>query len=220
MRKKVQRLQRGRKIRDSIRLAAPRGISPGLLTIPIIRFSGRFPDTGVVVQQLHATAQFAAIRAGDLDVGLTWERPSSDRGLHARRVYSENLGAVLPKRLVPDQQNSGSIPLALLSGLKWLCEPRSSNPAWHDAILTVFQRNRCSITPWEFAEFNDGERLSSELIGGSAFSLSSSPLSRPRANALTWVRLENNPLIQSTWAIWSAEHIRPEISAFVDIIGD
>jgi DNA-binding transcriptional LysR family regulator len=189
----------------AIRLGIPLELPPSVLPPILARFSRDFPDVRVVPRHFSTAAQFAALRAHELDIALVRERPA---GLEfdAMPVVRENLGILIATTMAEQLGRPDGIPLDALRTLEWVGFPRSGSPAWYDELIAIFRTHGVDVSP-----FTDDEQpliAAVKLVGvssGQAFALAPLAWHHPLPDGITWSPLQGNPIIRHTWAVWPAE---------------
>jgi DNA-binding transcriptional LysR family regulator len=107
-----------------LRLGVPLELPPDLLAKPFADLAKACPDTRVSARHLSTVAQFAALRSGELDVGLVREHPIGP-DLDAVRVVDEPLGVLLAAGIAGERAGATGVRLEALAGLDWVGFPRA-----------------------------------------------------------------------------------------------
>ncbi len=103
----------------------------GLLPRLYRRFRERYPDVSLVLSELSTAEQVAALRAGQLHVGLA-RAPVGDEGLVAEPLAEEPLLAALPRG--HPLAARPAIRLRELAGEPFVLFPRQPRPGWIDVV--------------------------------------------------------------------------------------
>jgi NAD(P)-dependent dehydrogenase (short-subunit alcohol dehydrogenase family) len=91
------------------------------------------PGHPVSARHLSTAAQFSALRADELDVGLVREHPIGP-DLDAVPAVDEPLAVLLAAGVASERAGPDGIRLEALAGLDWVGFPRSGSPAWFDQL--------------------------------------------------------------------------------------
>ncbi|HYN10078.1 MAG TPA: LysR family transcriptional regulator [Vicinamibacterales bacterium] len=114
------------------------GFASSVVFTPVLQafqaFSARYPDVEFQLREMHSGAQFEALRAGTIDVGLLRDSPG-DEDLVKEAIIRESFIAVLParhrlaahSRVAPRQ----------LAKEPFILFPREIAPTLHDQIAAV-----------------------------------------------------------------------------------
>lgn len=105
-----------------LRLGIPLELSPGFLTRPLAALADAYPETRVEPRHMSTAEQVAALRAGELDIGLLRERPSGG-DLDAIKVMEERLGVLLAAERAAELSSPEGVRLDSLAGLHWIGFP-------------------------------------------------------------------------------------------------
>lgn len=198
-----------------LRLGVPMELPPDLLQSALEQFAANCPDTRVMPRHLSTAAQISALRSREIDVGLLRERPSPEE-FDAMLVVRENLGVLLASELAAALIGSHGIRLDALTGLQWLCFPRSNSPAWHDEITAILRSHGVDLgpPPPEDQQLIAEVKLAAVTAGGS-FALA--PVNWPHQipESVTWSPLVGHPLVRRTWVAWPANSRRRDIGQLV-----
>lgn len=173
------------------------------------------PDTKVQARHLSTAQQLAALRAGELDLGLLRERPGGDL-FDAMLVTREELGVLLSANQASELTRAGGVPLDALGGLEWLAFPRSDSPAWYDELTAILRSHGLDLR----TDAPDGQRLIAEVklaavSAGRAFALAPANWSQPIPDGVAWAPLAGRPLVRRTWAVWAAESRRRDLGRLI-----
>jgi len=109
-------------------------LGPALLRLAVPRLSQTCPQVQVLPQSLSTPDQLDALRAGRLDVGLTWA-PSLGSELAAMLIADEPLLAALPVDHPLAQHNQ--LHRADLDDLPLILWHRETNPRLYDKVTTA-----------------------------------------------------------------------------------
>ncbi len=121
-----------------LRLGVPMELPSDLLQSALAKFTANCPDIRVMPRHLSTAAQVSALLGGEIDVGLLRERPAPEE-LDAMVVVRENFGVLLASELAAGLIGAHGVRLDALTGLQWLCFPRSDSPAWHDEVTAILR---------------------------------------------------------------------------------
>jgi DNA-binding transcriptional LysR family regulator len=198
-----------------LRIGIPLELPPDLLSRALVDLADAYPVTRVQARHLSTSAQLAALRSGDLDLGLLREHPSG-QDLDAMLVVEERLGVLLAKELAVKLAGPDGIRLDALAGLEWVGFPRSGSPAWYDALTAILRSHGIDLGP----EPPEGQSLIAEVklaaVGaGRAFTLAPPDWSQPLPESVTWSPLVGHPLVRRTWAVWPAGSHRRDLGHLI-----
>jgi DNA-binding transcriptional LysR family regulator len=198
-----------------IRLGIPLELDPDVLPRALARFSAKFPEARVVPRQLSTSAQFAALRADMLDVGLLRARPAGTE-FDAMLVSRENLGILIASEVADEFAGQDGVALDALHGLKWVGFPRAGSPAWFDELTSILRSHGIDVGPPvpDDLELIVAMKFAS-VSSGHAFALSPRRRTDQLPEAIAWAPLVGNPLVRRTWAVWLASSRRRDIGHFV-----
>jgi DNA-binding transcriptional LysR family regulator len=196
-------------------LGIPLEFPAALLSPALAELAQACPDVKVQVRQLSSAQQLAALRAGELDVGLVRERPSGEE-FDAMLVIREELGVLLPAELAAELAGPDGVALDALGGLEWLSFPRSDSPAWHDELTAILRSH--GLDPGAAAP--EGQRLVAEVklaavSAGRAFALAPPDWSLPIPAGVSWAPLAGRPVVRRTWAVWAAHSRRRDLGRLI-----
>jgi len=197
-----------------LRVGVPLELPPDLLPSAL----ARLPDTRVQARHLSSVAQVAALRAGELDVGLVRERPAGP-DLDAVLVAEENVGVLLAAELA--EKLGSPVRLEELAGLDWFAFPRAGSPAWYDELAAILRSHGLDVGP----EVPEEQRLIVELkipavSAGTAYAFAPPEWPYPLPDTVRWVPLAGTPLVRRTWAVWPATSRRRDVAEFVAALED
>ncbi|MEU4474846.1 LysR family transcriptional regulator [Micromonospora sp. NPDC023888] len=212
----VTAVARHTSVGDSVlRLGIPLELPTDLLSRPLADLAVAYPDTRVQARHMSTAAQVAALRAGDLDVGLVRERPIGP-DLDAVLVVEERLGVLLSSEQAAKITGPDGIRLDALAGLSWVGFPRSGSPAWYDELTAILRSHGLDLGPAapEGQELIPAVKLAA-VTAGAAFALAPPNWSPPIPDPVTWSPLVGHPLVRRTWAAWSADSHRRDLGRFV-----
>jgi DNA-binding transcriptional LysR family regulator len=198
-----------------LRLGIPLELPADLLSAALDDLARAYPATRVHARHLSTAAQLAALRAGELDVGLVREHPHGSE-LDAMLVVQERLGVLVAAGHATELAGPDGIGLAALAGLDWLGFPRSGSPAWYDEITAILRSHGIDPGP----EPPAGQELIAEVklaaVGaGHAFAMAPPNWPQPIPPSVTWVPLVGHPIVRRTWAVWPANSHRRDVGHFV-----
>jgi DNA-binding transcriptional LysR family regulator len=197
-----------------LRVGVPLELPPDLLPTAL----ARLPDTRVQARHLSSVAQVAALRAGELDVGLVRERPAGP-DLDAALVVTEDVGVLLATDLA--EKLGSPVRLEELAGLEWFAFPRAGSPAWYDELAAILRSHGLDVGP----EVPEEQRLIVELkipavSAGGAYAFAPPGWPYPLPDAVRWVPLAGNPIVRRTWAVWPSTSHRRDVAEFVAALED
>ncbi|MEU4524890.1 LysR family transcriptional regulator [Amycolatopsis sp. NPDC024027] len=197
-----------------LRVGVPLELPPELLPSAL----ARLPDTRVQARHLSSVAQVAALRAGELDVGLVRERPPGP-DLDAALVVTEDVGVLLATDLA--EKLGSPVRLENLAGLEWFAFPRAGSPAWYDELAAILRSHGLDVGP----EVPEEQRLIVELkipavSAGGAYAFAPPGWPYPLPDTVRWVPLAGNPIVRRTWAVWPATSRRRDVAEFVAALED
>jgi DNA-binding transcriptional LysR family regulator len=200
---------------DVIRLGIPLELAADVLPRALAKFAAESPKTRVVPRHLSTTAQFAALRSDELDVGLVRERPAGSE-FDALLVANENLGVLLKSELAARLVGPDGVRLDDLGALQWVGFPRSASPAWFDELTGILHSHGIDIG----APAPDDQELIAAVkftavSGGQAFALAPENQLGPLPDNLTWAPLVGQPVVRRTWVVWLADSRRRDIADLV-----
>ena len=203
-----------------LRLGVPLELPPDLLATPFADLAKACPDTRVSARHLSTAAQFAALRAGELDVGLVREHPIGP-DLDAVAVVDEPLGVLLAAGLVGERAGTEGVRLEALAGLDWVGFPRSGSPAWYDQLTGTMRGHGIEVgaPPAEGQAFLPEVKLTG-VASGHAFAFAPRNWSVPIPEHVVWVPLVGDPLVRRTWAVWPAASRRRDVGRLVAALED
>jgi DNA-binding transcriptional LysR family regulator len=201
-----------------LRVGVPLELPPELLPAALARLAEAFPDTRVQARHLSSVAQVAALRAGELDVGLVRERPAGP-DLDAQLVVSENVGVLLAADLA--EKLGSPVRLEDLAGLEWFAFARAGSPAWYDELTATLRSHGLDVGP----EVPEEQRLIVELkipavSAGGAYAFAPPEWPYPMPDTVRWLPLAGNPIVRRTWAVWPATSHRRDLAEFVAALED
>lgn len=198
-----------------LRLGIPLEFPFGLLRPALAELGEDWPETKVQARHLSTAEQLAALKAGELELGLLRERPRDER-LDAMLVAREELGVLLSADQASESAGADGVPLEALGRLEWLAFPRSDSPAWYDELTAILRSHGLG----RFTEAPAGQRLIPEVklaavSAGRAFALAPPNWSQPIPNGVAWAPLACHPLVRRTWAVWPADSRRRDLGRLI-----
>ncbi|WP_439377926.1 LysR family transcriptional regulator [Amycolatopsis lexingtonensis] len=203
---------------DVLRVGVPLELPPELLPSALARLAAAYPETRVQARHLSSVAQVAALRAGELDVGLVRERPPGP-DLDAVLVVAEDVGVLLAADLA--EKLGSPVRLEHLAGLEWFAFARAGSPAWYDELAAILRSHGLDVGP----EVPEEQRLIVELKipavnAGGAYAFAPPEWPYPLPDTVRWVPLAGNPIVRRTWAVWPAASHRRDLAEFVAALED
>ncbi|MEO3761094.1 LysR family transcriptional regulator [Mycobacterium sp. B14F4] len=200
-----------------LRLGIPSELPPTMLPGTLARFAAGCPDTRVVTTYLSTAAQFTALRADQLDLGLVRERPPGsefDTMLAAR----ERLGVLISSETATEYAGADGISLEALDGMEWVGFARTQAPAWFDELTAIFHAHGIDVgrpAPDDH-DLIPAVKLMGVGSGGSrAFALAPANWPHPIPTGICWMPLVGHPLVRRTWLAWPAASRRRDLGHFV-----
>lgn len=196
-----------------LRVGVPLELPPELLPSALARLAEAYPETRVQARHLSSVAQVAALRAGELDVGLVRERPPG-LDLDAVLVVAEDVGVLLAAELA--EKLGSPVRLEDLAGLEWFAFARAGSPAWNDELAAILRSHGLDVGP----EVPEEQRLIVELkipavSSGGAYAFAPPEWPYPMPDTVRWVPLAGRPIVRRTWAVWPAASHRRDLASFV-----
>jgi DNA-binding transcriptional LysR family regulator len=203
-----------------LRLGIPLELPADLLVKPLADVAAAYPATRVEARHLSTAAQFTALRAGELDVGLVREHPAG-QDLDAMLVVEERLGVLLAAGQYERLAEPGGTRLDALAGLDWVGFPRSGSPAWYDELTAIFRSHGLDPGP----PAPGGQELIADVklaavTAGQAFALAPPQWPRPLPETVVWSPLAGHPLVRRTWVVWPAGSRRRDVGLLVAVLGN
>ncbi|MEQ7010844.1 LysR family transcriptional regulator [Actinopolymorpha sp. B17G11] len=198
-----------------LRLGIPLELPTGLLSPPIAGLAVAFPGTKVQALHMSTAAQFAGLRAGEIDVGLVREHLIG-HDLDAVLVVEEPLGVLLTTDLAAKIAGPGGVRLDALAGLSWTGFPRSGSPAWYDELVAIMRSH--GLEPGPVAP--DGQELIADVklaavAAGGSFAFAPPNWAQPIPGSITWSPLLGHPAVRRTWAAWLGSSHRRDLAHLV-----
>ncbi len=203
-----------------LRLGLPLELPPDLLAKPFADLAKACQDTRVSARHLSTTAQFAALRAGELDLGLVREHPIGP-DLDAVPVVDEPLGVLLAIGVVGERAGPDGVRLEALAGLDWIGFPRAGSPAWYDQLTGTMRGHGIEVGPPPPLDqaFLPEVKLTG-VASGRAFAFAPPNWSVPIPEHVVWVPLVGDPIVRRTWAVWPASSRRRDVGRLVAALED
>lgn len=203
-----------------LRLGIPLELPGDLLVKPLADVAAAYPATRVRARHLSTSAQLAALRAGDLDVGLVREHPAGP-DLDAMLIVEERLGVLLAAETAGRLAGPDGVRLDTLAGLDWVGFARSGSPAWYDELTAIMRSHGLEPGPPP----PDGQELIADVklaavTAGQAFALAPPNWSQPLPDPVVWLPLAGHPIVRRTWAVWPAASRRRDVGLFVASLGN
>lgn len=200
---------------SALRLGIPLELPTDLLTQPIAELTAAHPKTRVLARHMSTAAQFAALRADEIDVGLVREHPIG-HDLDAVLAVEEHLGVLLASDQAAKLAGPDGVRLEALVGLDWVGFPRDGSPAWYDELTAILRSHGVDLGP----PAPPGQELIAEVkitavAAGGTFALAPPNWFQPLPESITWSPLTGHPLVRRTWAAWPASSHRRDIARLV-----
>ncbi|MEU5564284.1 LysR substrate-binding domain-containing protein [Micromonospora musae] len=198
-----------------LRLGIPLELPSDLLAGPLTDLADAYPATRVQALHMSTSTQVAALRAGELDVGLVREHPVGP-DLDAVLVVEERLGVLIEAEQAVRLAGPDGIRLDALAGLDWVGFPRSGSPTWYDEVTAILRSHGLDPgrTPPEGQGLIAPVKLAAVTAGG-AFALAPPNWQQPIPESLTWAPLVGHPLVRRTWASWPASSRRRDLGHLI-----
>jgi DNA-binding transcriptional LysR family regulator len=198
-----------------IRLGIPLELAADLLPPALARLAAESPRIRVVPQHLSTAAQFSALRADQLDVGLVRERPSGSE-FDAMLVARESLGIVVSAKLAARLAGPDGVDLDQLGDLEWVGFPRSASPTWYDQLTGILRSHGVDIG----APAPEDQALIpavkiAAVDSGHAFALAPECGLHPLPENVRWLALAGKPIVRRTWVVWPAESRRLDVGRLI-----
>jgi DNA-binding transcriptional LysR family regulator len=202
-----------------LRLGIPLELPADLLVQPLDDVAAAYPSTRVKALHLSTAAQFAALRAGELDVGLVREHPVGP-DLDAMLVVEERLGVLLAAGQAGRLAGPAGIRLDALAGLEWVGFGRSGSPAWYDELTAILRSHGLDLgSPAPGGQELIADVKLAAVTSGQAFALAPPNWPQPLPDQVVWLPLAGHPLVRRTWAVWPAVSRRRDVGLFVAALG-
>jgi DNA-binding transcriptional LysR family regulator len=202
-----------------LRLGIPLELPADLLVQPLADVAAAYPGTRVKALHLSTAAQFAALRAGELDVGLVREHPVGPE-LDATLVVEERLGVLLAAAQAERLAGPDGIRLDALAGLEWVGFGRSGSPAWYDELTAILRSHGLELgSPAPGGQELIADVKLAAVTSGQAFALAPPNWPQPLPDQVVWLPLAGHPLVRRTWAVWPAASRRRDVGLFVAALG-
>lgn len=198
----------------SIRLGVPLELAPDVLPVALAKFTSSCPAARVIPRRLSTSAQFAALREGELDVGLVRERlpgPEFD----AMLVCREHLGVLIASESAVGLVGPDGVRLEDLAGLRWVGFPRAGSPAWYDELTAILRSHGVYVGPPVPDELELIAAMKFAAVSvGDAFALA--PIHcEETPEGVTWAPLIGQPVVRRTWAVWPANSRRRDVAHMI-----
>ncbi|PJK20760.1 LysR family transcriptional regulator [Mycolicibacterium goodii] len=198
-----------------IRLGIPLELPSEVLPLTLARFADTCSEVRVVPKYLSTTAQLAALRSDQLDVGLVRELPSGAE-FDSMLVVREKLGVLVTADLAEKLGGPGGVPLEALAGLDWVGFPRAGSPAWHDELTAIFRAHGVDVGHSTDAHNDLIATVKLAAVStGQAFALAPSHWDHPLPDGVTWLPLIGQPVVRRTWVVWPAGSQRRDIGRLI-----
>jgi DNA-binding transcriptional LysR family regulator len=198
-----------------IRLGVPLELPRDMLPRALAKFAEQCPHTRVLPRHLSTAGQVAAMRAGELDLGLLRERPTRGE-FDAMLVVRENLGVLVASELAERLVCPEGVRLDALCELEWVGFPRAGSPAWYDEVTAILRGHGLDLG----AQPPDDHELIATVkfvavSAGRAFALAPENWEQPIPDGVTWSPLAGHPLVRRTWLVWPANSRRRDLGHLV-----
>ena len=202
-----------------LRIGIPLELPSDLLPAALAALAAAHPDTRVQARHLSTAAQVAAVRAGELDLGLLREHPIGHE-LDATLVVEEPLGVLLATEAAERLGGPDGVRLDMLAGLDWLGFPRAGSPAWFDELTAILRSHGLDLGPSAPKGHEAiGELKVAIVSAGRAFALAPPNWCHDIPATVKWCPLAGNPLVRRTWAVWRNNSRRRDLGHLVASLG-
>jgi DNA-binding transcriptional LysR family regulator len=191
---------------------------PSEVLCGLARFAAQYPETRVQPRHLTIDEQLAALRSGRLDMSFMVEVPAGP-DLDTLLVAREKLGVLVPRGLAARLAGDNGVRLDALTGLDWVAFPRSTSPAWYDQLAAILRTHGVDVGSVDRGdEFRIPSVVLTALTSGGAFTLAPPPCTHPLHHAVSWLPLDGDPVVRSTWAVWPANSRRRDVARLVTAV--
>jgi DNA-binding transcriptional LysR family regulator len=204
----------------TLRIGVPLEFPPDVLSSVVRKFSAECPEVRVQPRHLSSTAQLEALRAGELEVGLTRERPAG-RDLDAMLILRESQGVFLAADVAAERCGPDGVDLDALSGLEWVGFPRQDSPAWYDEVVSVLRSH--GLAPGQVRTGGLAPIAEVKLAAvstGKAFAWAPPAWSHAVPEGISRCDLLGHPLVRRTWAVWPAGSHDRALARFIAFLPD
>jgi DNA-binding transcriptional LysR family regulator len=201
-----------------IRIGVPLEFPTDRLPAALGQLAVAYPDTRVKVVHSSSATQLAALRSGELDVGLVRDRPVDPR-FDAVLAVREEMGVILATARAEEIGEPTGVHLHSLSGLRWMGFARSDAPAWHDEVTATLRGHGVAVDD----QPTDDRPVTAEVkLAGvgtrKAFGFASRGWAQLLPEGMVWYPLVGNPLVRRTWAVWPAAARQRDIAVLIDAL--
>ena len=201
-----------------IRIGVPLEFPPGHLSAALGQLAVGYPDTRVKVVHSSSATQLAALRSGDLDVGLVRDRPADPR-LDALLAVQEEMGVILATARAEEIGEPTGVHLHKLAGLRWMGFAHSDSPAWHDQVTATLRGHGVAVDD----QPADDRPVTAEVklagVGtGKAFGFASPGWAQALPEGMVWYPLVGSPIVRRTWVVWQAATRHRDVAALIDTL--
>ena len=205
----------------SVELGYTRGVLPAAVQAYQRAYDNAVPGAvhgAVHVQHLPSLAQWEALRAGALDVGLVYTAPpADDPELEATWLLDDPLATAL---VAPDHAcaRRGEAPLAALRDDALLLFPRAINPGYHDRLFAAFAA--AGFAPRAVQEAPDGAPAWALVARGVGWVLEPTSYAASPPPGTAAVRLTDFALPFGLWLVRRRGERSAAAAAFWDAVRD
>lgn len=192
----------------SVELGFTSGVVPGAVRA----YRDARPAGTVHVQHLPSLAQWAALRAGTLDVGLVYTAPpADDPELESAWLFDDPLSTAL---VAPDHgcATRDDAPLDALRDDVLLLFPRAVNPGYHDRLFAAFAAE--GFAPRAVQEAPDGPPAWALVARGVGWVLEPASYAASPPPGTAAVRLADFALPFGVWLVRRRGEPSPAAAAF------
>ncbi|CAL9342893.1 LysR substrate-binding domain-containing protein [Nocardiopsis sp. TNDT3] len=189
------------------------GIPPDTMAVTLRTLTAELarlaPDVLVDLHELTTDEQLAALREGELDVGMV-RHPSDTTGLESGPVASRRLGVLLPAehRLAA----GGPVRLRDLNGMPLVVFPRAMAPMLYDQIMSACRSE--GFRPGAIRHARNPHFVNGLVLAGRGVHLNEHPLGG-LPEGLVWSPLEGSPLAWRTSVVWPPRRRHVSVAVFV-----
>lgn len=191
------------------------GLAFGGLPEIVRRFRELYPNVSVDLRELTAQEQEAALRGGQIDVGLML-LPVRDPSLDSRPLWRQPLVAALPAEHALARKRK--LKIADLQGESFVFFPRQIRATYFDQVMRWCAG--AGFTPHVVQEAIEVPTLLSLVAAGIGVFLPIEFFSRLSLPGVVYRPIEDAPIVEIV-AVWSRSEGRsPVVRAFLSVAGD
>lgn len=175
----------GRGEAGTLRVGFAASLAFTVLPVVLRSYRERYPDVDLDLRDLASPAQLAALRAGELDVGLLRE-PATEPGLHAVPIHREGLAAVLPEGHPVARRRD--VAIGELAGEPFVLFPAAAGPGLHAQVLGLC--HDAGFTPRIAREAAGWQTLVAFVAAGLGCTIAPTSVARLGVPGVVYRRLE------------------------------